>query len=103
MIKAIVVPTPKKIKKYIGNFDFKQIKRLVITKERIVLYGIIGTGIIIIAFNKLPYKVFVIGSLIYNGIAYEVLEKWYKDYGDDEIIKSMSDTSLYLNNFYRIR
>ncbi|MDU7886117.1 MAG: hypothetical protein E7J22_13180 [Clostridium perfringens] len=77
MIKAIVIPTPKRLKKYIRDTDFKKKAKSFITPERAIIYGTIGTGVTIMSLSDVPAKPFVIGSLLYHGVAYEILEKWY--------------------------
>ncbi|MDZ5254736.1 hypothetical protein [Clostridium sp. LIBA-8841] len=101
MIKAIVIPTPKRLRKYIRESDFKKKAKTFATPERAMIYGTIGTGITVISLSDVPAKPFVIGSLIYHGIAYEILERWYDEYGnDEEIRKMMMSNKDYWNNFY---
>lgn len=100
MIKAIVFPTPKRLKRYIKNTDFKKKAKAFATPERALIYGTIGTGVTIISLSDAPAKPFVIGSLIYHGVAYEILEKWYDEYGnDEEIMKMMMQNKNYWNHF----
>ena len=47
MIKAIVIPTPKRLKKYIRDTDFKKKAKSFVTPERAIIYGTIGTGVTI--------------------------------------------------------
>lgn len=101
MIKAIVIPTPKRLKKYIRDTDFKKKAKSFVTPERAIIYGTIGTGVTIMSLSDVPAKPFVIGSLLYHGIAYEILEKWYDEYGNDEEIRKMMISNRdYWNNFY---
>lgn len=76
-IKAVTVPTPRRIKKYLKDKC---------TKERILVYSLISGGIIIISLGDVKLKGFPIWGLLYLGFAYEVIE-----HTDDEI----------LNNSYR--
>lgn len=46
MIKAIVIPTPKRLKKYIRDTDFKKKAKSFVTPERAIIYGTIGTGVL---------------------------------------------------------
>ena len=98
MIKTIVLPTPKRFRRYIREQNLKNSIKSFITPERTIIYGAIGGGLLIISLSDVPAKPFVIGSLIYHGIAYEILEKWYDEYGDDEIRKMMMDKN-YWNHF----
>lgn len=66
IFKAITVPTPKRIKRYFREYA---------TKERLLIYSIVGTGICIIGLNDILAKKLVIGVLIYYGVAYEVIER----------------------------
>lgn len=101
MIKAIVIPTPKRLKKYIRDTDFKKKAKSFITIERTIVYGTIGTGVTIMSLSDVKAKPFVIGSLLYHGVAYEILEKWYDMYGEDEELrKIIMNNNVYLNNFY---
>lgn len=101
MIKAIVIPTPKRLKKYIRDTDFKKKAKSFVTPERAIIYGTIGTGVTIMSLSDVPAKPFVIGSLLYHGVAYEILEKWYDEYGnDEELRKVMMQSRDYWNNFY---
>ncbi len=100
MIKAIVIPTPKRLKKYIRENDFKNKVKSFVTPERTIIYGTIGTGVTIISLSDAPSKSFVIGSLICNGVAYEILEKWYDEYGDDDEIRKMMMDKNYWNHFH---
>lgn len=76
-IKAVTVPTPRRIKMYLKDK---------FTKERILVYSLISGGIMIIYLGDVKLKGFPILGLLYLGFAYEVLE-----HTDDEI----------LNNIYR--
>lgn len=85
IIKALVAPTPKRIKKFIKDK---------ITKERVTLYSLIGAGIAIVSLNDVPIKGVAIGTLIYYGIAYEVI------INSEEIINDPLFAEAYRNNFY---
>lgn len=100
LIKAIVVPTPKRLKKYIKDTDFKKKVKSFATPERVLIYGSIGTGVTIISLSDAPAKPFVIGSLLYHGIAYEILEKWYDEYGNDEEMRKIMMNKNYWNHFH---
>ena len=69
MIKAIVIPTPKRLKKYIRDTDFKKKAKSFVTPARAIIY--------------------------------EILEKWYDEYGNDEELREMMMQNRdYWNNFY---
>lgn len=65
MIAAIELPTPRILKKKFKKF---------ITRERVGMYILILGGIGIIYWNSMPFKIITISTLIYCGVAYEVLE-----------------------------
>lgn len=75
VIKAITVPTPRRIKKYLKDKC---------TKERILVYSLISGGIMIISSGDVKFKGFPIFGLLYLGFAYEVIE-----HTDDEILNSI--------------
>lgn len=83
IVKSITVPTPTRIKKFIKNKA---------TKERILIYSLIGAGMGIIAVSKTPEKGFVIGALLYCGITYEVLEKSEHIINDPMWIEAMMNS-----------
>lgn len=85
IVKAITLPTPTRIKKFVKNN---------ITMERVGIYSIIGLGIGVISVSKTPEKGFVIGSLVYCAIAYEVLEK------SEHIINNPMWIEAMINNKY---
>ncbi|AIY82644.1 hypothetical protein U729_2545 [Clostridium baratii str. Sullivan] len=86
-IKAVTVPTPRRIKKYLKDKC---------TKERILVYSLIGGGIMIISLGDLKLKDFPIFGLLYLGFAYEVIE-----HTDDEILNSIYRDINY-NNIYNL-
>ncbi|MDU4911125.1 hypothetical protein [Clostridium baratii] len=86
-IKAVTVPTPRRIKKYLKDKC---------TKERILVYSLIGGGIMIISLGDLKLKDFPILGLLYLGFAYEVIE-----HTDDEILNSIYRDINY-NNIYNL-
>lgn len=75
IIKAVIVPTPRRIKKY---FKYK------CTKERILVYSLISGGIISVSLEDIKIKGLPILSLLYWGFAYQVIE-----HTDDEILNSI--------------
>lgn len=85
VIKAITVPTPRRIKKYLKDRC---------TKERILVYSLISGVIMIISLGDLKLKGFTIFELSYLGFAYEVIE-----HTDDEIFNSIYKDINY-NYFY---
>lgn len=86
IVKAITVPTPTRIKKFVKDK---------ITKERVLIYSLIGAGIGVITLSKTPEKGFVIGALLYCGITYEVLEK------SEDIINDPIWIEAMMNSNYR--
>lgn len=66
IIKAITVPTPRRIKKKIEKFC---------TKERMAMYSLIGGGILTISLTDTELKSLPIGGLLYCGFTYEVIER----------------------------
>ncbi|MBM7835532.1 hypothetical protein [Clostridium sardiniense] len=66
IIKAITVPTPRRIKKKVKNFC---------AKERIAMYSLIGGGILTISLTDTELKSLSIGGLLYCGFTYEVIER----------------------------
>ena len=86
-IKAVTVPTPRRIKKYLKDKC---------TKERILVYALISGGIIIISLEDIKLKGLPILSLLYLGFSYEVIE-----HTDDEILNSIyRDINYnYVHNF----
>ena len=86
-IKAVTVPTPKRIKKYLKDKC---------TKERILVYALISGGIIIISLEDIKLKGLPILSLLYLGFSYEVIERT-----DNEILNSIyRDINYnYVHNF----
>lgn len=90
IVKAIVIPTPNRIKRKVKKY---------ITKERVVIYTLIGTGIAVISFNSIPIKAVPIGALVYCGIAYEVIENLAYEIEDPEVIKYLLETNFYYGAF----
>ena len=86
-IKAVTVPTPRRIQKYLKDKC---------TKERILVYSLISGGIIIISLGDLKIKGLPIWGLLYLGFAYEVIE-----HTDDEILNSIYRDINY-NNIYNL-
>lgn len=86
-IKAVTVPTPRRIKKYLKDKC---------TKERILVYSLISGGIIIISLGDLKIKGLPIFGLLYLGFAYEVIE-----HTDDEILNIIYRDINY-NNIYNL-
>ena len=86
-IKAVTVPTPRRIQKYLKDKC---------TKERILVYSLISEGIIIISLGDLKIKGLPIWGLLYLGFAYEVIE-----HTDDEILNSIYRDINY-NNIYNL-
>ncbi len=86
-IKAVTVPTPRRIKKYLKDKC---------TKERILVYALISGGIIIISLEDIKLKGLPILSLLYLGFSYEVIERT-----DNEILNSIyRDINYnYVHNF----
>lgn len=66
IIKAIILPTPKRIRKVIKRYC---------TKDRILIYFLIGSGILVISLTDTKLKGFSIGGLLYCGFTYEVIER----------------------------
>ena len=89
MIATIVLPTPKRIKRAIEDFKIGEKIKSEGVKERMLLYGLIAGGVEIIIKNPVPAKPIVVGALIYYGISYEVLMRWYEKYGEDEEIMEL--------------
>lgn len=90
IVKAITMPTPKRIKN-----SFKRYA----TKERVAIYSLIGTGIAIISLNSIPIKAVPIGALLYCGIAYEVIDNMVYETEDEEIIKFLLENNFYYRSF----
>ncbi|ENZ01623.1 hypothetical protein HMPREF1092_00857 [Clostridium thermobutyricum] len=82
IIKAIVVPTPNRIKK-----KFKES----ITKDEIFLYSLILGGIGVISLSDIEFKGLPIFGLTYCGLAYSFLRNV-----DEEILKEI------FKNYYLI-
>ncbi|GAA0690429.1 MULTISPECIES: hypothetical protein [Clostridium] len=89
MITAIVIPTPTRVKKVVREFNVKEKIRSEGVKQRIILYGLISGGVGVAIKNPVPAKPIMIGTLIYYGLAYEVIMKWYDKYGDDEELMNL--------------
>ena len=89
MIATIVIPTPKRIKRAIEDFKMEEKIKSEGVKERILLYGLIAGSVGVIIKNPVPAKPIVVGTLIYYGISYEVLMRWYEKYGEDEEIMEL--------------
>ncbi|MFC4780377.1 hypothetical protein ACFO6R_03690 [Eubacterium multiforme] len=66
IIKAIILPTPKRIMKAIKSYC---------TKDRILIYFFIGSGILVISLTDTKLKGLSIGGLLYCGFTYEVIER----------------------------
>lgn len=99
MIKTIIIPTPSRIRNKIKYYNLKKVIKKYATKERVVIYSLIGSGLIIINMNSFPGKSIAIVLLIYNGIAYEVLEKWYEELSDDELKNILIQNKILFNKF----
>lgn len=99
MIKTVIIPTPSRIRNKMKYYDLKKIIRKYATKERGVIYSLIGSGLIMISMNSFPGKPISIALLIYNGIAYEVLEKWYEELSDDELKNILIQNKILFNEF----
>ncbi|WP_297631879.1 hypothetical protein [uncultured Clostridium sp.] len=84
IIKAIVLPTPMRIKK-----KFKKLKG-----DEIFLYSLIGGGILLISLIKVENKVLPIFGLSYCGLSYAFLKKV-----DDDVLEVILKNNNY---FYRI-
>ncbi|MGL5243675.1 MAG: hypothetical protein ACRC7R_00670 [Sarcina sp.] len=95
MIGTIVIPTPRIIKR-----KFKYFINKYSTKERILIYTLISGGLIAVSKVDIPSKPFIFGSLIYNGVAFEILEKWFKEVEKD---KELKEILLHHDIFGRIR
>lgn len=85
IFKAITVPTPRRIRKIIKENA---------TKERIGIYSLIGTGIGIVGLSDFPAKEFVIGTLVYYGVTYEVIVH------SEDVINDPLFMEAYRKNFY---
>lgn len=86
IIKAITIPTPKRIKNKLKKYC---------TKERIAIYSLIGGGIVIIYLTESNFKSIPIGGLLYCGFAYEVIEKT-----DKEILELICKNNIFPINRY---
>lgn len=100
MIATIVIPTPKRIKRAVEDFKIGEKIRSEGAKERILLYGLIAGSLGIILKNPVPAKPLVVGALIYYGISYEVLIRWYEKYGDDEEMMELLRNYNYTSALY---
>lgn len=100
MIATIVVPTPRRIKKAIVEFNVREKIKGDDVKERLLLYGLISGGIGIAIKNPVPAKPIMIGTLLYYGVAYEVLLRWYDKYGDDEELMDLLRNYDYTSAIY---
>lgn len=90
IVKAITIPTPRRVKKQIKKY---------ITMERVVIYSLIGAGTAIICLNSIPVKAIPIGALIYCGVAYEVIENGVYATDDPELIRYLLETNFYYEGF----
>lgn len=88
-IKVITIPTPKRIKKLLKKYC---------TKERMLIYSLIGGGITIISLGDIQFKQLPIGGLLYCAFTYEVIEKT-----DPEILNMIYKNSNYNFRLYHNR
>lgn len=86
IIKAIVLPTPMRIK--------KKLKKIKLDKEEIFLYSLIGGGIVLISFANIDNKALPIFGLGYCGLSYT----FFKNVDDEILNEILKD----YNHFYRI-
>ncbi|MFR1710483.1 MAG: hypothetical protein ACLSV2_16710 [Clostridium sp.] len=63
---TLTLPTPKRmIKKLKG----------ILTWDRVSIYALVGSGIIIIYFGDYPLKIFPITALMYYAVVYELIAR----------------------------
>ncbi|MGL5379684.1 hypothetical protein [Clostridium sp.] len=86
IVKAITVPTPRRIKKFLKEK---------LTKERVCVYSLIGAGVGLTSLTDVPAKGVITGALVYCGIAYEVIEK-SEDIINDPFFKEVMVTNPYI-------
>lgn len=86
IIKAITLPTPRRIKSKLKKYC---------TKERVAIYSLIGGGIAIISLTDTDFKSIPIGGLLYCGFAYEVIDRT-----DPEILELICKNNIFYRNMH---
>lgn len=70
IIKAITVPTPRRIKNKLKRYC---------TKERIAIYSLISGGIVVVSLTETNFKYIPTAGLLYCGFVYKIIERTDKE------------------------